>query len=162
MNIGESVFAAKLCEMEEHYGKLQCRIRVCERGDGNRIHSELKKAREEYRENAELLQEKARLCRSPAVSKLARAQTEYSRKTDMAVKEQLAEDLHCESSSPQEDKMEADLLYAEFAMDFATLAMQQALISALTALDEMAGEEDKGNGMENSYVGKKTGGKKIE
>ena len=27
------------------------------------------------------------------------------------------------------------MLYAEFAMDFATLAMQQALISALSALD---------------------------
>lgn len=36
------------------------------------------------------------------------------------------------------------MLYAEFAMDFATLAMQQALISALTALDRQGEAEDTG------------------
>ena len=48
MNIDESVFAYKLYEMEEQYGKLQCRIRTCERGGRDKIHSELEKAREEY------------------------------------------------------------------------------------------------------------------
>ena len=43
--------------------------------------------------------------------------------------------MNIDESSPDEDKSEAGMLYAEFAMDFATLAMQQALISALSALD---------------------------
>ena len=48
--------------------------------------------------------------------------------------------MHCEENTPAQDKEEADLLYAEYAMDFATLAMQQALISALGALDRQQPE----------------------
>ena len=51
MDIDKSVFAYKLYEMEEQYGKLQCRIRICEQGDRQKIHSELEKAEDEYKEN---------------------------------------------------------------------------------------------------------------
>ena len=68
------------------------------------------------------------------MTKLAQAQLDYRRKID-EMKKQIVSDLHCEESSPEEDEREAGMLYAEFAMDFATLAMQQALISALSALD---------------------------
>ena len=40
-----------------------------------------------------------------------------------------------ESYSPDEDKAEAASLYAEYALDFATLSMQYAMITALTAMD---------------------------
>ena len=134
MNIDESVFAYKLYEMEEQYGKLQCRIRTCGRGGKDKIHSELERAREEYAENSMLLEEKARSCRSPAVARLTQVQLDYRRKVE-ELKKQVVSDLHSDESSPDEDKSEAGMLYAEFAMDFATLAMQQALISALSALD---------------------------
>ena len=81
MNIDKSVFAYKLYEMEEQYGKLQCRIRICEQGDRRRIHSELEKAEDEYKENTLLLEKKARACRSPAVTRLTQAQLDYRRKT---------------------------------------------------------------------------------
>ena len=134
MNIDESVFAYKLYEMEEQYGKLQSRIRTCGRGGKDKIHSELERAREEYAENSMLLEEKARSCRSPAVARLTQVQLDYRRKVE-ELKKQVVSDLHSDESSPDEDKSEAGMLYAEFAMDFATLAMQQALISALSALD---------------------------
>ena len=51
-------------------------------------------------------------------------------------------DLHSEESTWEQDEREADMLYAEFAMDFATLAMQQALISALAALERQKKAED--------------------
>ena len=82
MNIDESVFAYKLYEMEEQYGKLQCRIRTCERGGRDKIHSELEKAREEYAENSLLMEEKAKSCRSPAVTKLTQVQLDYRKKVD--------------------------------------------------------------------------------
>ena len=47
MKIDDSIFAVKLYEMAEQYGKMQCRIRVCEQGNEAKIHSELKKAEEE-------------------------------------------------------------------------------------------------------------------
>lgn len=144
MNIDESVFAVKLYEMEEQYGKLQCRLRICEQGGRERIHSELEKAEGEYRENTMLLEEKAKSCRSPAVTKLTQAQLDYRQKIGDVMKKQVIKDLHSDDSTPEQDEREADMLYAEFAMDFATLAMQQALISALTALDRQGEAEDTG------------------
>ncbi len=142
MKSDDSIFAVKLYEMEEQYGKLQCRIRICEQGGSGKIHSELKKAEEEYKENTMLLEEKARSSRSLAVQRLIRAQLDYRQKTEDLMKDDIIKDIHSEDNSPEEDKTEADLLYAEFAMDFATLAMQQALISALAALDR---QEIEGN-----------------
>ena len=60
MDIDGSVFAFKLYEMEEQYGKLQCRVRICEEGSRDKIHSELKRAEDEYEESTMLLREKAR------------------------------------------------------------------------------------------------------
>lgn len=142
MDIDKSVFAYKLYEMEEQYGKLQCRIRICEQGDRQKIHSELEKAEDEYKENTLLLEKKARACRSPAVTRLTQAQLDYRRKIGDTMKKQVMKDLHSEESTPEQDEREADMLYAEFAMDFATLAMQQALISALAALDRTESAED--------------------
>ena len=153
MKIDDSIFAVKLYEMEEQYGKLQCRIRLCEQGGSGKIHSELKKAEEEYKENTMLLEEKARSSRSLAVQRLIRAQLDYRQKTEDLMKDDIIKDIHSEDSSPEEDKTEADLLYAEFAMDFAMLAMQQALISALAALDR---QEIEGN-IENTKEEKKGG-----
>lgn len=153
MKIDDSIFAVKLYEMEEQYSKLQCRIRLCEQGGSGKIHSELKKAEEEYKENTMLLEEKARSSRSLAVQRLIRAQLDYRQKTEDLMKDDIIKDIHSEDNSPEEDKTEADLLYAEFAMDFATLAMQQALISALAALDR---QEIEGN-IENTKEEKKGG-----
>ncbi|HJD24821.1 MAG TPA: hypothetical protein IAA12_00025 [Candidatus Blautia intestinipullorum] len=139
MNINESIFACKLYEMEEQYGKLQCRIRACEYGGRDKIRTELEQARKEYAENTLLMEEKTKSCRSPAVTKLTQAQLEYRRKID-ELKKQIVSDLHSDENSPEEDKREAGMLYAEFAMDFATLTMQQALISALTALEGQSGK----------------------
>ncbi|HIX63976.1 MAG TPA: hypothetical protein H9852_06070 [Candidatus Mediterraneibacter colneyensis] len=135
MRIDESVFACKLYEMEEQYGKLQCRIRVCEEGGKEKIHSELEKAEAEYEENTLLLEEKAKSCRSQVVSRLTQAQLDYRHKMGGAMRKKIVSDLHSEDSAPEDDEREADMLYAEFAMDFATLAMQQALICVLAALD---------------------------
>ena len=70
MKIDDSIFAVKLYEMAEQYGKMQCRIRVCEQGDEAKIHSELKKAEEELEESTLLLEEKAGSCRSEGKNSL--------------------------------------------------------------------------------------------
>lgn len=140
MNIGEGIFAYKLYELEEQYGKLQCRIRACEQEDRKTIKTELRKLRKEYEESSQLLREKIRACRSPAVSRLSRAQLEYRERTEELMKEQIANDVHSDGSSPEEDKAEAGMLFAEYAMDFATLSMQQALIAAMSAIET---ESDK-------------------
>ena len=145
MKIDDSIFAVKLYEMAEQYGKLQCRVRVCEEGGRDKIHSELQKAEDEFEENTLLLKEKVKSCRSGAVAKLSQAQLDYRQKIE-EMKKQLVKDLHSDDSSPEEDEKEAGMLYAEFAMDFATLSVQQALISALRALDSRKSAVDEKKG----------------
>lgn len=98
---------------------------------------------EEYEESSQLLQKKIRACRSPAVSRLSQAQLEYRKQTEELMKEQIANDIHSDGSSPEEDKSEAGLLFAEYAMDFATLSMQQALIAAMSAIETESDKDEK-------------------
>ena len=146
MKIDDSIFAVKLYEMAEQYGKLQCRIRVCEQGDSRKIREELKKAEEELEENTLLLQEKTESCRSEAVRRMSQEQLDYRKKTQDLMTRQLVQDIHSEDSTVEEDEREAELLYAEYAMDFATLAMQQAMISVLTALENQKDADKQRSG----------------
>lgn len=141
MKIDDSIFAAKLYEMEEQYGKLQCRIRACELGGREEMRTALKRAEEEYKENTMFLEEKLDTCRSPAVESLARAQLDYRKRTEGLMDRELSRNLHSGDSRHEEERQEAEFLYAEFAMDFATLSVQQALIAALTALDRRKSAE---------------------
>lgn len=140
MKKAESIFAAKLSEMEEQYDKLRSRIRVCEKGGQEQIRAVLREAEREYRESTLLLEEKVVSSRSQAVAKLAKAQLDYRHET-CRLFPGLAGDVHCEENTPEQDEEEANLLYAEYAIDFATLAMQQALISALSALNRQCPEQ---------------------
>lgn len=79
------------------------------------------------------------------MAKLSQAQLDYRQKIE-EMKKQLVKDLHSDDSSPEEDEKEAGMLYAEFAMDFATLSVQQALISALRALDSRKSAVDEKKG----------------
>ena len=148
MEMDNSIFAVKLYEMGEQYGKLQCRIRVCEENNRKRIHETLQKAVDEYKENTFLLEQKVKNCRSRAVAKLAEAQLDYRKKTEELMKGPVMEALHSQESSPEQDEKEADMLYAEFAMDFATLAVQQAMLSVLSALDRK-NDIEKSKGVKN-------------
>lgn len=145
MDIAQEVFAIKLYELEQQYGKMQTRLRLCGKENHRKIQEELRKVKDEYEESHLLLQERLKNCRSQAVSRLARAQLDYQKATEDIVNKQLARDLHGENTSSAQDEAEASALYAEFAIDFATLSMQQALIAALSALDrqENAGKEEE-------------------
>ena len=152
----ESIFAVKLNEIGEQYGKLACRIRICEQGGRDKIHSELEKAEEEYKENTMLLEQKAKTCRSRAVNRLSQAQLDYRQRIGEIMKSRILSDIHTRDSSPQEDEEEAELLYAEFAMDFATLAVQEAFISVLTALEKYQEKESDDAEESDEYADKKT------
>ena len=77
------------------------------------------------------------------MAELAQVQWEYMHKVEDLLKEKAEQFFHCEASSKEEDQAEAASLYAEYAMDFATQAMQYALIVALTAMDLQRNAEEK-------------------
>ena len=142
MTLNQDIFAVKLYEMEKQYGRLQSRLRICGR-ENRKLQAELEHAKEEYEENSLLLKQSIQGSRSPAVAELAQVQWEYMHKVEVLLKEKLGQFFHCEASSKEEDQAEAASLYAEYAMDFATQAMQYALIVALTAMDLQRNAEEK-------------------
>lgn len=143
MKLNQEIFAIKLYEMEQEYGTLQSRLHICGGEDHEKIRQELQKARDEYKEQSLLLQKRIEGSRSKAVSELAAAQLEYSRKTEALLKNQVAKYLHSEANSVREDEAEAATLYAEYALDFATQAMKYALLASLTAIDLQMGAEEQ-------------------
>ena len=145
MKLSQEIFAIKLYEMEQEYGRLQSRLRSCEQEDHKKIREELEKAKDDYKEHALALQRSAEGSRSLAVAELAQAQLEFSRKMQNLLKGRLEKHFRSEESNTAEDRAEAATLYAEYAIDLAAQTMRYALVASLAAIDlQMNFEEEKG------------------
>ena len=51
MKRSEGLFVIKLYELEQQYGRMQSRLRLCQQEDHPKIRQELQKATDEYKEN---------------------------------------------------------------------------------------------------------------
>ena len=134
MEWNQGIFACKLCELEQEYGRLQSRIHLFQHKNTKQAQKELDRLQDEYQERKWLLQERVRASRSPSVAALAKAQAEYGQQAEHILKEELPAEMGGRNQSPAADRAEAVALYAEYAMDFATQAMGHALIAALSAM----------------------------
>lgn len=143
MKLNEGMFAIKLYELEQQYGRMQSRLRLCQQEDHPKIQRELQKAMDEYKENELLLQKNVEGSRSQAVAALAGTQLEYYKTVRKILERKLPEYLHCETSTSPEDRTEAAALYAEYAIDFAVQSTRYALIAALKAIDLQMNEEEQ-------------------
>lgn len=126
MQWNQGIFAVKLYELEEEYGRLQSKLHVFQEKDGKQAEEALDRLLDEYREQELLLKERVQASRSPAVASLAQAQFQYGQRVEQILKQELPQEM--------EDQAEAMSLYAEYAIDFATQTMRHALIAALTAV----------------------------
>ncbi|WP_326907127.1 hypothetical protein [Sedimentibacter sp. MB31-C6] len=131
MELNNGMFAIKLHELNQQYGHLQSRILLCQNRNHNKIRQEIIKIKKESEENDLLLQNRIDYSRSQAVSELAAAQMDYSKRA----KEILEKDSLC--------SYESAALYAEYAIDFATQAMRNALLASFCAIDLQLTEEEK-------------------
>ena len=144
MKLSEGMFTIKLYELEQQYGRMQSRLRLCQQEDHPKIRRELQKAVDEYKEGEFLLQKNVESSRSPAVAALAHAQLEYVRTVRKILEQDLPDYLHSEASTTSENENEAAALYAEYAIDFAVQSTRYALIAALKSIDlQMSADEPK-------------------
>ena len=143
MKLKEGMFAVKLYELEQQYGRMQSRLQICQQDDHKKIRQELQKAADEYKENELLLKSNVETSRSQAVAALAKAQLEYFRRVKNLLEEELPEYLRSENGTPEGKNAEAAGLYAEYAIDFAVQSMKYALMAALKAIDAQMNAEDK-------------------
>ena len=145
MGLKEGIFAVKLCELEQEDGRLQSRIHLFEGKDAAQAQQEILRLQDEYREHKLLLDERIRSSRSSAVSSLSKAQLEYGQRVEQILNEELPNEMRGRNQSCAEDQAEVMTLYAEYAIDFATQSMRQALAAALSAvvLQQRAEQEAK-------------------
>lgn len=134
MKTQNGIFAYKLCELEEEYGRLQSRIYLFQSKDEAQVQKGLDQLRDEGREHQLLLDERIRASRSPAVAALAQAQLEFGRRVEQVLHEELPDEMRGRNQTSAEDQSEAMSLFAEYAIDFATQSMRYALIAALSAI----------------------------
>ena len=143
MKLNEGMFAIKLYELEQQYGRMQARLRICQQEDHARIRQELLRAEDECRENELLLQKNVESSRSPAVAALSDAQLSYFQKAKELLEIELPEYLSSEAGTPAESRTEAAALYTEYAIDFAVQSMRYALVAALKTINlQMSAEEN--------------------
>lgn len=149
MELEHGIFAVKLCELEQEYGRLQSRMQLFQRKKPEQVHQERERLQDEYREHDLLLGEMAKSCRSHAMAGLAELQRDYERRVETLLQAGLTE--HSESDrADREGRAEVMTLYAEFTIDFATQMMRHALITALNALElQMLADEQTMKGEQN-------------
>lgn len=131
MELIQGVFAVKLCEMEEFYGRLRSRIWLCQAKEPEALRRVLEESLDEAAAQRLLLEQRIREGRLPAAAALAQAQLDYEQRADQ-IRSQLEREL-CGPDTAG-GKAEAAALYAEYAMDLATQAARYALCAALQAL----------------------------
>lgn len=122
MEDNQDMFSIKIQELNQQYEQLKNQIKNYQNGDANTIRQEIIRIEDEYKENNIILQNMIDESRSQAASKLAAAQLDYNNKT----MEILTED--------SLDSEESSALYAEYAIDFASQAMQHSLLAVLCAI----------------------------
>lgn len=135
MELQTGIFAVKICELEKQYGKMQNRIRLCQNGDKNKIEKEIQKVKEEKEENSDLLKQRIRNSRLPAVADLDEAQLKYEESIQKIFGERMQESMPGDNDF-HEKRAESKILYAEYSIDFAIQAMNDALYAALDAVHE--------------------------
>lgn len=150
MKLGEGIFAVKLYELERQYAKLQSRLHICQQEDHGKIKAELARLRDEYRQWLDTIERSLDACRTPAVREFAGAQLDYGRQAQAILQEASCPETPSETSLPGEDEAEAATLYAEYAIDFATLSMENALLAAMTAIDKQMTCEEMNHKKEKS------------
>ena len=143
MKLNDDIFAVKLIELEQQYAKLLAHLRACSSSDKETVRREIERIAGEHREAELLLRQRVESSRSPAVSKLAKIQLTCTQEMERLTQGQMAKDMHSEMNRDGEDEAEANLLYAEYAVDFATEAARHALMASLIALYKQMELEEK-------------------
>lgn len=129
-----NAFFAKLCELEQDYETLQNCLQACQTLSPTDLDQVLGQVDKTYDQLNARLDSYVHSGRSPAIAALAQAQQTYYLTVKQLSQEQLPAYLHNDTSTPEEDRAEAEMLCAEYAIDFARQSIYHALHTVLTAV----------------------------
>lgn len=136
-------FLVKICQLEQDYQTLENCLRACGSMEEEDLALQLRCVWRAYSQADRHLEEAVRSSRSPAMCKLAQAQRTYDRTVQTLLEVALPADLHSETTTPGEDRTEARMLCAEYAVDLARQAVRRAMLAVLSAAGETRRQEQQ-------------------
>lgn len=145
MNGNHELFGRKLDELQQEYAQLQNQIACCSRADLPRLTEAIAALQEDCAAHRLSLQNSIDNGKNPAVKALSAVHLDYDRRLS-EVTQQLFQQSVFDGTSQEQDGIEASMLFAEYAIDFATLSMKQAVLSALSARRRELKFEEETNG----------------
>lgn len=133
MDIGQGMFSIKLCELCRNYATLQNRIDICREADLPKLKEAISKIKDECAENDAVLKSSAKNGKNPASAAISKVYLEFSEKIS-DISESISGKSLFDKTSPKTDDAEGSILFAEYAIDFASQAMRQATLAAVNAI----------------------------
>ena len=136
----QELFAAKLTELAAANAAMQAQIAVCQTADHAAIQSLRAALEGEWRATSEELRQRAKAIRFLSAQQLSQVQLEYVRKAHAVLEASLKTSWDYLAGNSESNEV---ALFAEYAIDFATLAARYALLAAVSAIDVEMEEDEK-------------------
>lgn len=142
--MGNEILTVKMNELEQKINELYSRIRRCEDAGRGEIRAVLEAQRRECAETERNLQNRMRFSKSEMVQALSGVYDRVEELLGGLRKSVYGSSGVLAGGGSPEQYAEEKILVAEYALDFAMQACEQALLEALEAMDaELAWEEKK-------------------
>lgn len=140
--MAHEILSVKLCQLEDRVERLHSRIHWSEQADRRQLRREIESLEQSCAENQAVLRDRLQRSKAPMVSILAQG---YSRMEDI-VREVKARVQTMAAESPDaQTAVEEKILLAEYALDFAHQAADQALLLSMAAMDAQLQQQEEGN-----------------
>lgn len=138
--MAHEILSVKMCELEDQLSRLSSRIHLSETAGHSQLQWEIKALSNECAETELTLQKKLQMSRAEIVANLAHSYGEIERiiqTTCSKLQTQTAN--RGDAYAITEEK----ILLAEYALDFAVLAANRALLLSMEAIDAQIAHEER-------------------
>lgn len=138
--MAHEILSVKLCELENQLSRLSSRIYLSETAGNERLQQEIQTLSKEYVENEMTLRKKLEMSKAELTATLADAYAAIQLIIEKT-KSKLQTQADCQNNAV--DVAEGKILLAEYALDFAAQAANQALLLSLEAIDAQMQQEGR-------------------
>ena len=134
------ILAIKLCELEDQMSRLSSRIHLSETASHDQLRQEIRALTRECAETDLTLQNKMQMSRTEIMTILADT---YAKVEEILIKARHALKEQTAGAADSDIAAEGKILLAEYGLDFALQAANQALLLAMEAIDAQRTQMDQ-------------------
>ena len=138
--MAHEILSVKLCELEDQFSRLSSRVHLSETAGHEQLQQEMMALSKECAETKLTLQKKLQMSKAEMVAVLASTYKEIEQALQtsrLKLQEQAADRDHSDALA------EEKILIAEYALDFAALAANRALLLSMEAIDAQMTQEER-------------------